>query len=166
MQYCQTGENFTDIWVDKGINPCFLYSVTSAVLFLVIFIGGYVQCTVFRKYSTPIDAKFRRGACGYVFQYLFTIILISEAVIHVILQDTSIAPQNVAGYQLLTVLVLVVGWMGSLKVLSLERNRALPTIPTRGHGLVLLMFWSLAFLKENLAFVSWWSHQWWWHLDR
>lgn len=37
----------------------------------------------------------------------------------------------------------------------------LPSVPTRGHGLVLLLFWTLAFIGENLTFVNLKQDDWW-----
>lgn len=44
-----------------------------------------------------------------------------------------------------------------------ERYYLLPSVPARGHGLVLLTFWSLVFINENLSVMNlkkedWWSH--------
>lgn len=120
---------------------------------------------MFRKYSIPVDKKrFHEGSCGFSLQIILTAILAMEAVVHVVMQDVTIEPKYVAGYQLLTALAMSIVWMSTIHLLKLERNSALPSIPTRGHGLVLLGIWSLAFIKENLAFVSWWSSSWWWSL--
>ncbi|XP_063421541.1 ATP-binding cassette sub-family B member 6-like isoform X2 [Mytilus trossulus] len=61
-------------------------------------------------------------------------------------------------------IALFLAWSGSVRLLFLERNKALPTIPTRGHGLVLLMLWSLALIKEHLPLISWWSNRYWWNI--
>lgn len=106
-------------------------------------------------------AKFH---CCCFLQVLFSLILATEPVIHTVLQDTTIQPQKVYGYQILVMISLFLAWSGSIKLLFLERNRALPTIPTRGHGLVLLMLWSLGLIKEHLPFISWWSNRYWWKL--
>lgn len=42
-----------------------------------------------------------------------------------------------------------------------ERYYLLPSVPTRGHGLVLLLFWTLAFIGENLTFVNMKQDDWW-----
>lgn len=41
----------------------------------------------------------------------------------------------------------------SAKLILMERNSLLPSIPARGHGLVLIIFWILVFITENLAFI-------------
>ncbi|OWF39062.1 ATP-binding cassette sub-family B member 6, mitochondrial-like [Mizuhopecten yessoensis] len=166
MQFCHNTTDFTIVWSDKGINSCFLDTIASSVIFVFLLIFGCIQCSIFRKYSIPVDKKiFTEGSCGFSLQIILTLILALEAVVHVILQDIMIQPEYVVGYQLLTALAMSVVWMSTIRLLLLERNSALPSIPTRGHGLVLLVIWGLAFIKENLAFVSWWSPLWWWSLE-
>lgn len=46
-----------------------------------------------------------------------------------------------------------------------ERHYLLPSVPTRGHGLVLLVFWSLVFVIENLSFINMQHEDWWFHLS-
>ncbi|OWA52059.1 ATP-binding cassette sub-family B member 6, mitochondrial [Hypsibius exemplaris] len=41
----------------------------------------------------------------------------------------------------------------------------LPSIPTRGHGLVILGFWALVLIFENLSFLNLKSALWWWKLE-
>ena len=48
-----------------------------------------------------------------------------------------------------------------LLVLAVERCYQLPTSPSNGHGIVLLMTWFGAFMAENLAFLSMDTKKWW-----
>lgn len=50
-------------------------------------------------------------------------------------------------------------------ILKVERHKLLPSVPPRGHGLVLLGFWTLAFVAENLVFVNIGKLEWWFHLN-
>ena len=163
MLYCSNGTDFTEVWEDEGINPCFINTITSAVLFTFMFVCGCIQCSMYRKYSSSVDEKFVNTNFGTVLQMLLTCVLILESAGHVISKDLLKENGGVAGVDLLVFLCLFISWFSSLRLLSLERKQLLPTIPTRGHGLVLLVFWALAFLRENLAFISWWSHNWWWY---
>jgi len=71
MLYCGDQLNFTDIWIDEGINQCFLDTVTSGILFLFMFICGCLQCSMFRKFSTQVDTNTRKGTVGFTFQVSF-----------------------------------------------------------------------------------------------
>ncbi|XP_059174693.1 ATP-binding cassette sub-family B member 6-like isoform X2 [Physella acuta] len=53
----------------------------------------------------------------------------------------------------------------SLWLLAMERRSMLPSLPTRGQGLVLLLFYGLLFVRENLMFISWNNPTWWWKLQ-
>ena len=54
-------------------------------------------------------------------------------------------------YMILAASFTILTYPVSLVILLLERRRQLPSIPTRGHGFVLLLFWTLAFANENLG---------------
>ena len=167
MEYCANNSDFTKIWYGNGINQCFLNTVTSGLLLLFMLICGCIQCTVFRKYATNIQKKYIKSSLFTALQTFLTVLLMLESLAHIVTKDlTKGNAKSIAGVDLLTFLCLFFAWGGSLRLLALERKRMLPSIPTRGHGLVLLIFWTLAFLRENLAFISWWSHSWWWYLDR
>lgn len=49
----------------------------------------------------------------------------------------------------------------SAKLILMERNSLLPSIPARGHGLVLLIFWILVFFSENVVFITIKNKDWW-----
>ena len=166
MKFCTNGTDFAEIWVEDGINQCSLNTITSGLLFLFILICGCIQCTVFGRYATNIQKKYIKTNFGTVLQTFLTVMLMIEALAHVVTQDLTKGNAEFSGIELLTFLCLFFAWGGTLRLLSLERKKMLPSIPTRGHGLVLLVFWALAFLRENLAFISWWSHSWWWYLSR
>nr|XP_008194673.1 PREDICTED: ATP-binding cassette sub-family B member 6, mitochondrial isoform X2 [Tribolium castaneum] len=52
----------------------------------------------------------------------------------------------------------------SLLVVRVERHYLLPSVPTKGHGIVLLLFWTLVFISENLAFFNLDKKEWWFQL--
>ncbi|KAK3604753.1 hypothetical protein CHS0354_017861 [Potamilus streckersoni] len=166
MKYCSRNTSFTDIWYDEGLNICFLDTLTSGLLFVFMIVFGCIQCARYRRNSIPVVEMNIRGGCGYNIQKLLTFILILEAVLRIVLQDVTKVDsgEGITGSNLINFFALVITWSGSLKLLSLERSRFLPRRRTRGHSLMLLIFWCLAFVKENLAFVSYWSHSWWWYL--
>lgn len=47
-----------------------------------------------------------------------------------------------------------------------ERYYQLPSLPTRGHGLILLLFWTLTLINEALAIVNLGHEDWWFHLKK
>jgi len=55
-----------------------------------------------------------------------------------------------------------VSWVVAAVLIHLECHWMLPSIPTRGHGLVLLSLVTVFFVFETLALLSWFSPLWWW----
>lgn len=53
----------------------------------------------------------------------------------------------------------------SVFILRAERHKLLPSVPPNGHGLVLLGFWTLAFVGENFVIINIGKPEWWFHLD-
>ena len=167
MKYCSNGTDFTQIWYDDGINHCFLNTVTSGLLFLFILVWVSIQGRVFRKYSTHVKKKYVKTNCWTVLQIFLTLMLMIESASHIVTQDLTKGNSEVRGVDILTFLCLFLAWSGTLRLLSLERKHLLRcSRPRRGHGRVLLAFYALAFLRENLAFISWWSQSWWWDHSR
>jgi len=54
----------------------------------------------------------------------------------------------------------------SAKLILMERKSLLPSMPARGHGLVLLIFWVLVFLAQNVTFITIKRDDWWPKLDK
>ncbi|CAG5135636.1 unnamed protein product, partial [Candidula unifasciata] len=164
MLFCKNGTQWDHAWVNRGFDRCFYESTTSTILFLFIFICGIIQSVLFSKYAILIDAQRVSKSWGYTVQVLLTDLLILEALIHMILYDVYLHDRHLLGYQVLQACALIAACVTSLWLLAMERRSMLPSIPTRGQGLVLLLFWGLLFVRENLMFVSWENPTWWWHL--
>lgn len=45
-----------------------------------------------------------------------------------------------------------------------ERHFQLPSVPTKGHGIVLLLFFTLNFIAQNVALVNINSKDWWFEM--
>ena len=48
---------------------------------------------------------------------------------------------------------------------QVERRFQLPTSPGHGHGVILLVTWTLAFIFANLSLLSVNQHEWFFHLE-
>ncbi|KAK3108353.1 hypothetical protein FSP39_006149 [Pinctada imbricata] len=93
MKYCGV-HNISEVWVEDGLNPCFVNTITSGVLFLYMFIGGCIQCSLYRKHGATVGSQHLPGSVGFGVQIFLTFILAVEAVTNTILYDTSINEQN------------------------------------------------------------------------
>jgi len=72
---------------------------------------------------------------------------------------------NVNFLQILTTVLTVIVYPYSIYILKIERHKLLPSVPPHGHGLVLLGFWTLVFVAENLVLINIGKLEWWFHLN-
>ena len=161
--YCGNGSYLSESWRDHGLTHCFTDTVTSCLLFGFVFIFGGIQILVYRKYSTILEWRWQPKSCLYQMQISLCALMSLESILHFTLKATVIGNEKVYVYNIVSASLMTLAWPLAIAVTCLERKRLLPSIPTRGHGLVLLVFWSLAFIIENIAFISWFSDDWWWH---
>lgn len=54
--------------------------------------------------------------------------------------------------------------MFAICLIAKERHNQLPSVPTRGHGIVLLLFFTLNFIAQNVALVNINSKDWWFNM--
>ncbi|KAK7476600.1 hypothetical protein BaRGS_00032146 [Batillaria attramentaria] len=163
MLFCRNGTEWAPAWQNNGINRCFFDSVSSSAMFLTIFGFGTAQCIIFSQHGSRTHRAPARP-WAVLAQTLLTVLLILECVVHMIVQDLYLYG-GLCGSEVLTMFLLTFAYLFSLLLLRQERNSTLPSLPTRHHGIALLGFWSLGLVRENLAFVSWNSTAWWWHLE-
>lgn len=52
----------------------------------------------------------------------------------------------------------------SIILIQKERHYMLPSLPTRGHGIVLLIFWTLVFINENITIMNLKREHWWFNI--
>lgn len=67
---------------------------------------------------------------------------------------------------MLSVSLTWTSYLFALALIEQERFNQLPSVPVRGHGIVLLLFFTLIFITENLAFINIRHEDWWFHFKR
>uniref|UniRef100_A0A8C4Z2U2 ATP-binding cassette sub-family B member 6 n=1 Tax=Gadus morhua TaxID=8049 RepID=A0A8C4Z2U2_GADMO len=162
--YCESNSSISQTWVDRGISPCFYFTLLPSVLLTVTFFLGTLHCVFYRRYGTAMEPKFIPRSCLYALQQALSIVLMIQFLGGAIWR-ASRGDAELPGYVVLYGVLSTLGWGYALALLRVERRRALLMDRTRGHSAVLLLLWALAFCAENLAFVSWYSPHWWWGLD-
>lgn len=95
----------------------------------------------------------------YTFQQFLHICLVLVPVIDIITK-TVIEPERLQGYVMVSNGGTFLTWFIAFFVLRAESSRYFKVHLTR-HSFGLLLFWSLAFVIENLAFISWNNPHWW-----
>lgn len=165
MHYCPPNVTFLNPWVKHGLSHCFADTVSSAFIFSFILLFGGIQIRMYIKYSSDLDRRVFPKSFLYKLQILCHYTLPLLAFIRLILQSKVFYDEIIYGYMILNVCLYSLSFPIALYLLYLERHKALPSIPTRGHGLVLLVYWTSLFVAETLTFLNLQNEKWWFHLS-
>lgn len=191
LDYCPPNVTIRDIWVNNGLSHCFFDTVSSSVIAAFIVISGSIQLAIYRKYATPVnDRSSIPSPKLYYLQLLLLSLLPSLSVLRFILESFVFPDAHLYGYtviyyifflhchslvtyrlihsiefqlQIVASSLTVISFLFSICLVIKERYYLLPSAPTRGHGLVLLLFWTLVFINENFSIMNlnkedWWNH--------
>lgn len=165
ITYCPPNISFTEIWIEHGMSKCFMDTISTSIIFLYLMIFGTIQLWMYHKYGTEMNANVLPRSSLYNLQKLFLYLVPLLSILRIILQATILDDKKIYGYMILTTVLTVIVYPYSVHILRVERNNLLPSVPPRGHGLVLLGFWTLALVAENLVFVNIGKLEWWFHLN-
>ncbi|XP_013773595.1 ATP-binding cassette sub-family B member 6, mitochondrial-like [Limulus polyphemus] len=165
MHFCPQNITLTEVWVNHGLSHCFVDTFGNSGLFLFISIAGTVQYFIYKKYSTPLDDRLLPKSNLLKLQIFLSFFIPLLNIVHFGLQATVVGDKQIYGHMVLAFILMSVMWPTSVLLIFLERRRALPSIPTWGHGWVLLTFWTLNFIIENLAFLNLKNEDWWFDLS-
>ncbi|XP_069838631.1 ATP-binding cassette sub-family B member 6 isoform X2 [Dendropsophus ebraccatus] len=158
--YCEHNGSVSQAWLDHGLSPCFYFTLVPSVLLSFSFLLGSLQSIFYAKHSRTMEPKYVPKSRLYRLQLVLSIVLMAQALGGLIWQAAG--TEVLYGYMIVHGCLSAGAWGFSIWLLHLERTRALERERSRGHGVVLLLLWALAFAAENLAFISWMSPHWWW----
>jgi len=163
-EFCPNNTSPSVAWREGAFTHCFIDTVSSSVLFGLIFIFGVAEIWVYWKWSSVIELSRRPKSVFFLLQVVFTVLLTIHYVAFLLLRLFFLHNGALYIYMIVAASFTILTYPVSLVIILLERRRQLPSIPARGHGVVLLLFWTLAFANENLAFVSFFGRKWFWRL--
>lgn len=115
---------------------------------------GTWQLIMYRRYATEVDPVEIRKSRLYNFQVFLHILLPLLTVARFVLEGFVLEPTQVYGFMILSISVALFAYPFSIVLLVQERHYQLPTSRTAGHGVVLLLFWTMLFITQNIAFVN------------
>jgi len=95
----------------------------------------------------------------YTFQQFLHICLVLVPIIDVITK-ASMAPERLQGYVVVNDAGTFLTWILAFFILRAESKQYFKAHISR-HSIGMLLFWTLAFLVENLSFISWNNPHWW-----
>ncbi|XP_017781479.1 PREDICTED: ATP-binding cassette sub-family B member 6, mitochondrial [Nicrophorus vespilloides] len=165
MLYCPPGISFDNIWIDHGISQCFMETMTATVIAGYFLIAGTIQLCMYRRYGSEVPLFQLPKSKLYNLQIFLTLLAPVLIIVRFALQATLLNDKVIHGYMIVHLILMVLIYPFSFLVIVKERKFLLPSVPTRGHGLVLLGFWTLCFIAENLAFINFGKKSWWFHLE-
>nr|XP_054767869.1 ATP-binding cassette sub-family B member 6-like [Lytechinus pictus] len=160
--FCPGNSSLVPIWVDHGLSRCFMETLVSSIMFFVVVVLGGIQVLVFWKRAMDVEERFRTNPFWFRLQFFLTITMITQYILRIVMY--AVLHEPLSGDIELGTCFYIASYIVSLPVIAIERTKFLAS-RVRGHGFILLLFWSLAFLSENLAFVSWGSPHYWWKLE-
>ncbi|CAH0391670.1 unnamed protein product [Bemisia tabaci] len=163
MKFCPPNVTFSEIWVNHGVSQCFMETVYAGLLVGFLFIFGTIQLFYYRKYSTPVMVSFPASKLFRV-QIAITVLLAVVTISRFVVEAIIINHGIIYGYMIFSTVGLVSTIIFSLILIFKERHYLLPSIPSCGHGLVLLIFWSILFIGENLTFINLGRSDWWFQI--
>ncbi|XP_012278469.1 ATP-binding cassette sub-family B member 6, mitochondrial [Orussus abietinus] len=165
MTYCPPNVTFGEIWVNHGMSECFMDTVSTLIVSFYLLIFGTIQLWMYRKYGTDTNENMLPKSKLYTMQKLLLYFVPLLAAVRLGLHGLVLDNKTIYGYMILGMVLRMIAYPYSVHILRVERHKQLPSVPTRGHGLVLLGFWTLAFVSDNLVFINIKKFEWWFQLD-
>lgn len=166
MRFCPPNVTLEDVWINHGVSECFMETVSMSTIAGFLFLFGTIQIWAYRKYATQISSYTLPHSKLFKLQIFFSCFVPLLCISRFILQTSLFDKGEIYGYMILTVCLTSLVWPLSVAIILYERHYMLPSTPTKGHGLVLLGFWTLVFITENLAFLNLRATDWWFNLNR
>jgi len=151
ITFCQANISLSSITRGE-LSLCFIDTVTDPLLLVVALAAGLHQWRLYRRFSTPVEVANIRPSKLFVFQILFQVLLPLICVARFLLTILGYKTE-LTGVMVLTLVTSITCWTISTILTSLERHRQLPISARHGHGPVLLIFWTLAFMQVNFRFI-------------
>ncbi|XP_056632959.1 ATP-binding cassette sub-family B member 6 [Diorhabda sublineata] len=164
ISYCQPNISIWDVWVNNGISQCFMNTWSPSILAGYILIVGSIQLCIYRRFANQVSPVYLPTSKLYNLQIAAILFIPILEVVRFVLRLTVYDDKQLYGYMIVSLLLTVFAFPFSLWVVKVERYYLLQSVPNRGHGIGLLIFWTLAFLSENLAFLNLSQKSWWFQL--
>ena len=121
--FCPNGTSPSVIWRDGAFTHCFIDTVSSSVLFGLIFLLGSLEIWVYCKWSTSIERNRRPKSVFFLFQILFTVLLTIHYVAFLLLRLFYLHNRVIYVYMVVAAAFTILTYPISLVVILLERRR-------------------------------------------
>ncbi|KAL1123651.1 hypothetical protein AAG570_002727 [Ranatra chinensis] len=166
MGYCPQNISIYTVWVDHGISECFIDTLSAVVIGAYLLLFGSAQLWMYAKYGSPHHMTVqRRDRFLFAVQLFLTFLLAILPVVGFLVNVYMKNHGAVYGYMILHAVLTSMVFIYSAVLVIIECNYLLPSVPSQGHGLVLLVFWTLVFIFENIMFFNLGRKDWWFHMS-
>lgn len=182
LQFCPVNVTVSDFWLKYGISQCSLYTTISLVLACFVLVFGAIEMLVYRKIGAPIEDSLKLPASQlYQLQVLLLALISISPFVEITLNGYVTSDYEIYGYkvnelnlsnknngklnfdfnfQILTSLLACTSMLFSIRLVVMERHYSLEIAATNGHGVVLLIFWVLVFINENVSMLAVKNREW------
>lgn len=186
MLYCPLNVTIWEpSWWQHGFTHCSLDTISSSVIFGFLLFFGSIQLFMYKKYSTEFPHV--EKSCEYNFQIFILVLYPLLAIVEFILRAVYFDDKTVYGYmvrtienlhlfwkfhltklfpfQILYLAFMVFSFFFAILLIHKERHYRLPSLPPRGHGIILLIFFTLLFCRNSVAIMSIKNENWFFKLE-
>ncbi|KAL2775133.1 ATP-binding cassette sub-family B member 6 isoform 2 [Daubentonia madagascariensis] len=169
--YCEAEGPVGPAWAQDGLSPCFFFTLVPSTLMALGALALVLALPCKRREQPAGADPLPLGAGPRVAPYVLQLFL---AALQVALPLARLAGRvgtargaPLPGYLLLASMLESLASACGLWLLVVERSQARQSLAMGiwikfRHSPGLLLLWTVAFVAENLALVSWNSPQWWW----
>ncbi|CAH8846417.1 unnamed protein product [Trichobilharzia szidati] len=165
IPFCHPNESLSHPWTNNGLNRCFVYTFSSSLLCILFVIPGIIQAYIYRKHGQRITSNLRSKSIFLYVQLFISLLVPILFVTQIMVYALMNSLDHVYGYMTYSIVVMSVVWPLSALLLHTECSRVLFNYRGRGHGLLLLCFWTVSFILVYLPVASIASNDWWWNLS-
>lgn len=161
--FCPNNHSLFDVWLDQGLSQCFLNTFASSVL-MFLMVLSILEILAFWKKAITWRREHKPKPFWFRVQTLLHLCVLALHITRIVVHG-ALGPKPLHGYLELSTCFYSIAYIVAMMCLYVERTRTLATRTRKGHGTLLLLFWTIATMTEVLAVVSFQSPLWWFDLE-
>lgn len=149
-------------WI-KVFRNAFLNTFASSVL-MFLMVLSILEILAFWKKAITWRREHKPKPFWFRVQTLLHLCVLALHITRIVVHG-ALGPKPLHGYLELSTCFYSIAYIVAMMCLYVERTRTLATRTRKGHGTLLLLFWTIATMTEVLAVVSFQSPLWWFDLE-
>ena len=162
MLFCPENNSMSNPWISDGVSQCFIQTIAISSYLGFILIFGSFHIFLIRRNN--LSTSNRPKSIFFQIQMWSMILFPILALLRFFLQMYYLYDKRIYGYMILTVIGIIISYIIALIMVFQERKYHTENSMYGRYSIILIIFWILAFVSENLVFISFKSNQWWFKL--